>query len=330
MNYKDTVEKNTEQLLRKRNVVMVGYGTKYIHGKNTGRPAIVVGVTKKERLADLAKKDIVPAMIDGIDTDVTEVGEIKLLDIIRTKKFRPAPGGISIGEKSITAGTLGCVVWKDQEKLILSNNHVLANCNQAPIGSEILQPGPADGGNVKLDTLANLVEFVPIQMDDTSDCTLTRATVWLFNKLAKALHRRSRLVSHVSAENLVDCGLAKPTNNKDIMHSILEDSGSHVTVESYCDPTIGLKVKKSGRTTGTTYGQVSLTNVTITVGLGDGKMATFKEQFGIPQPFGGGGDSGSVIMNSATNAAVGLLFAGSDKIIFANTWHNVREALDLD
>ena len=329
MNYIEIVEKNTEQLLRKRNVVMVGYGSKHAHGKDIGRPAIVVGVTKKEPLRCLAKKDIVPAVIDGIDTDVTEVGEIKLLDVIRTKKFRPVPGGVSIGEKSITAGTLGCAVRRDQEKLILSNNHVLANCNQAPIGSEILQPGPADGGNVKLDTLARLVDFVPIRLDDTSDCVITRIAVWVFNKLAKSLHRRSRLVSQVMAENLVDCALAKPLYDADITNAILEDDGP-VLLDSYCDPTIGLKVKKSGRTTGTTRGQVSLTDVTMTVSMGNGKTATFKDQFGIPQPFGDGGDSGSVIMNSVTNAAVGLLFAGSDKMIFANTWRNVREALDLD
>ena len=329
MNYQSIVERNTEQLRRKRNVVMVGYGTKWSAGKDTGRPAIVVGVIKKEPLRCLAKKDIIPAMIDGIDTDVTEEGEIKLLEVIRTKKYRPAPGGISIGEKSITAGTMGTAVRRDQEKLILSNNHVLANCNRASIGSEILQPGPADGGNVKLDTLARLVDFVPIQLDETSDCSITRIVVWAFNKLAKALHRRSRLVSMVESENLVDCALAKPLYDADIANAILEDDGP-VLLDSYCDPSIGLKVKKSGRTTGTTRGQVSLTNLTITVGMGDGKTATFKEQFGIPQPFGDGGDSGSVIMNSVTNAAVGLLFAGSDKIIFANTWRNVREALDLD
>lgn len=330
MNYQEIVERNTEQLRRKRNVVMVGYGSKYIRNRDTGRPAIVVGVIKKERLADLAKKDIIPAMIDGVDTDVTEEGEIRLLDVIRTKKFRPVPGGVSIGEKSITAGTLGCAVRRDQEKLMLSNNHVFANCNQAHIGSEILQPAPADGGNVKLDTIAKLVGFVPIQMDDTSDCAITRIVVWAFNKMARALNRRSRLVSQVELENLVDCAIAKPIYSNDLINSILEDSGDHVLIDSYCDPFIGLKVKKSGRTTGTTRGQVALTNVTMTVGLGNGKTATFKEQFGIPQPFGDGGDSGSVIMNSVTNAAVGLLFAGSDKTIFANTWRNVREALDLD
>ena len=67
-------------------------------------------------------------------------------------------GGVSIGHYAITAGTPGAFV-KDKttaETLILSNNHVMANSNDASIGDAILQPGPADGGKSPQDRIAAL------------------------------------------------------------------------------------------------------------------------------------------------------------------------------
>ena len=70
-----------KELLKKRNVVSVGKGTKKVGGVSTGRPCIVVGVTKKVPLADLSVRDIIPRKIGNPseETDVVEVGEIKLL-----------------------------------------------------------------------------------------------------------------------------------------------------------------------------------------------------------------------------------------------------------
>ncbi len=49
----------------------------------------------------------------------------------------------------MTAGTLGCLVKKDHEYYILSNNHVLANENEAYMGDPILQPDPYDGEDLE-------------------------------------------------------------------------------------------------------------------------------------------------------------------------------------
>lgn len=66
-------------------------------------------------------------------------------------RMRPAPGGISVGHYRITAGTLGCLATglsapRNSRLMILSNNHVLANSNNAAYGDCICQPGPYDGG----------------------------------------------------------------------------------------------------------------------------------------------------------------------------------------
>ncbi|NIU63493.1 MAG: hypothetical protein GWN66_23410, partial [Pseudomonas stutzeri] len=82
-----------------------------------------------------------------MQTDVQETGVIRALQD-HTAKWRPAPGGVSIGHVDITAGTLGCLVVRGDHIYILSNNHVLANSNEAEPGDAILQPGPHDGGTM--------------------------------------------------------------------------------------------------------------------------------------------------------------------------------------
>lgn len=53
-------------------------------------------------------------------------------------RIRKAPGGVSVGHYKITAGTLGCLATRGRRLLILSNNHVLANSNNARTGDPIL------------------------------------------------------------------------------------------------------------------------------------------------------------------------------------------------
>src|SRR3990172_1500990 len=121
----------------------------------------------------LSAKDLLPEKIDSMPTDVVKSGVFKALlrsesfggqALSRTDRMRPCPGGFSIGHYMITAGTLGMVVRdsKTGQRLILSNNHVLANSNEGKIGDSILQPGPYDGGADPQDLIAYLDRFVPI------------------------------------------------------------------------------------------------------------------------------------------------------------------------
>src|SRR5256885_12833142 len=49
--------------------------------------------------------------------------------------------GFSVGHPAITAGSIGARVTDGVNVYILSNNHVLANSNDASIGDPELQPG---------------------------------------------------------------------------------------------------------------------------------------------------------------------------------------------
>ncbi|MGH2657359.1 MAG: PKD domain-containing protein, partial [Actinomycetota bacterium] len=87
---------------------------------------------------------------------------------------------------------------------------------------------------------------------------------------------------------------------------------------------LGLDVKKYGRTTELTQGQVTEINVTVSVCyevvfIFCTKSATFVDQLGIAGgTFSAGGDSGSLIVSQNGNNPVGLLFAGSDTRTLAN------------
>jgi len=73
-----------KDLLKKKNVVVVGRGKKIVGGVTTDREAIIVGVIKKitprsKAAAQLGLDNVVPQFINGVETDVIEVGEIRAL-----------------------------------------------------------------------------------------------------------------------------------------------------------------------------------------------------------------------------------------------------------
>lgn len=66
-------------LMRKANVVGVGIGLRQRGGEPTGEPVIVVSVTHKVPLSQLAPGDVVPHELEGIPVDVQAVGELRAL-----------------------------------------------------------------------------------------------------------------------------------------------------------------------------------------------------------------------------------------------------------
>lgn len=108
---KQIKKKYEKELFAKENVVGVAIGFKYVGGKKTDELSVIIDVVKKVAKNDLAKKDLVPKKLDGVKTDVFETGLIRAL-YDPTQKYRPAPGGVSIGHKDITAGTLGVSILR--------------------------------------------------------------------------------------------------------------------------------------------------------------------------------------------------------------------------
>lgn len=345
-----------ESLLAKPNVVGVAVGLK----NQVGEPSVVVLVEQKLPLAALSADAMVPKEIDGVRTDVVEVGYLRAYASPRDR-FRPEiPCGVSIGHYKITAGTLGAIVTDTQtgERLILSNNHVLANSNNALVGDAILQPGPADGGQNPGDLVARLERFIPLRYTDDPDtpppptpppptpppggggtgCDILTLVVSIVNGLAALLGSGQRVApvaaplpptpqtAGISAQipvNEVDCALAKPLDPSKFTGDILgigQVSGTKAAA-------LGMKVRKSGRTTGYTEGTVTLLNATVNVAYGS-RTARFTGQV-ITTPISQGGDSGSLIVDGTENKAVGLLYAGSNLSTIFNPIDKVLAALKV-
>ena len=322
-------EKHGASIMAKENVVGMGVGYKETKGIKTDRMALVVMVKKKVPVQELKEGDVIPAEIEGVITDVIEVGEIVALQA-RTDRWRPAPGGVSIGHYKITAGTLGVLVRdvETDEVLILSNNHVMADSNDATQGDPILQPGPHDGGTVAEDTIANLARFVPIQFESEpppSPCPFSKAAAGIANFLARLFGSKHRLLPVVIQQaNQVDGALAKPVS-PDVVSSEILEIGSVIEDR---EAELGMGVRKSGRTTGLTTGTVQLLDASVQVGYGGGRTALFTNQI-LTTNMSKGGDSGSLLVDGEGNKAVGLLFAGSDQVTIHNPIGFVKDALKV-
>ncbi len=323
-------ERHERYLLGKRNVTGVGIGFKKAKGKKTNELSIVVLVEKKLPETVLKDEDIIEKELEGVPTDVQEVGRIKALiqeENPRIKKWRPAPGGVSIGHHDITAGTLGVTVKdaKTGELLLLSNNHVLANSNEGDIGDSIFQPGPYDGGREE-DKIAELHRFVPINFQvDPGSCPFASGTARTINELFQTVGSHHRLVPvRLSGKvNTVDAAVALPVSNDLVRGGILDIGVLRGTKEAELD----MVVEKCGRTTGRTEGTVDVMDTTVNVMYGLGQLATFSHQL-VLSALSQGGDSGSVVVSE--NKAVGLLFAGSEDVTICNPITLVMGALHIE
>jgi hypothetical protein len=290
-NYQKIIDKYSEQIGQKKNVVAVAIGKKWVNGTPSDKDAIIVLVKEKVPLDQLSESDKIPKNLDGVITDVVgKVGDIQSLAY--TKRYRPAPGGVSCGHPRITAGTLGAY-FRDRSKhtVILSNNHVLAAENRSRVGDYIYQPGKYDGGTSR-DKIGNLKAFQ----------RLVKRNQRITNP-----HLRRRV-----NYNLEDSAIAKVTNRKFANDSI-KDIGKIVGFNH--NPRVGLAVQKTGRTTGHTRGRVIGIHATVYVNYSMGTLI-FKDQI-LTNAMSQGGDSGSLLLDN-NRKAVGLLFAGSNSITVHN------------
>jgi hypothetical protein len=233
-----------------------------------------------------------------------------------TRRMRPCPAGFSIGNVAITAGTLSGVVYDllpgasvnppapgigiPGRFYLLSNNHVLAASNAAPLGSPIVQPGPADGGTDPADRIGTLSRFIPLQF---------------FPPVPLPLQN-----------NVVDCAIAE-CQFQDATREIYFN-GAPRGWRRRNNIRVGDLVRKTGRTTNTSIGRVIAIGATVDVSYGPAGIARLRDQI-VTTAMSAGGDSGSLV-TSLDGAAVGLLFAGSSQATIANYFENVRALLRVE
>jgi hypothetical protein len=121
----------------------------------------------------------------------------------------------------------------------------------------------------------------------------------------------------------VDAAIARPLDGADVSDQILEIGVIQGTIQGE----LGMAIKKSGRTTGLTTGEILQIDVSVNVQYGTGRIARFTDQL-MAGAMSQGGDSGSAVLDE-NNRLVGLLFAGSDTSTVINRIENVFSELGV-
>lgn len=312
-------EFHTNVLMANPGVVGTGVGL-----NADGEPVVVI-LTETRGVRGL------PRTLDGVPVVVRQAGKIYALhhrpghskggevepapsEPARNERWpRPVPIGVSTGHPEITAGTIGARVTDGTAVFALSNNHVYADENNGSVGDNALQPGPFDGGVDPVDAIGTLVAYARIKFDgspNTIDAAIASVDYGDFD-------------GNGSSELAV--GNSTPSDGYGVPKS--------TTRAAY----VNQKVKKYGRTTGLTKGNVYVINATVDVGYSSG-VARFVNQIVIqPGGFSAGGDSGSLIVvdgkgrdKAYNNEPVGLLFAGSAFFTIANPIDAVLDRFGVD
>ena len=275
------------------NIVGVGISDKLAGNDYTGQTSVTVYVAAKRPEGLVDPRALVAREVNGVPTDVVAIGELHALP--HRGRYRPAPGGVSVGHYRITAGTVACLVRRGRQLFVLSNNHVLANSNEATQGDPIRQPGRADGGGAA-DVIATLSQWVPIRFGgpvNRMDAAIAQARPTLVTSTNRCFGR---------------IGSTPLPCRRDLL------------------------VKKCGRTTQLTRGRVTDCDATVWVNY-NGWRALFQNQMIIVSltaaAFSAPGDSGSLILSDQETRPVGLLFAGSSSHTIASPIATVLAALNV-
>jgi hypothetical protein len=229
---------------------------------------IVFYVRKKLPLDRCRKRQRLPGVINGVPTDVLEAG---------TPRLAARPGSLLIVPEDTldNAGTLGAVVEDDEgRRYLLSNNHVLANINQNPIGHPIL------GSDMQTE-IASLSAFVALDVD---------------------------------GPNEVDAALAQLDNPSAVRTRLRSPAGplaDSTPTAALLGNEVGKRGAGSGFTTGVVHSPLASKRIEDEQGdsllIIDAIVIEDSEE-----PFSVGGDSGSLIVDQETKQAVALLIGRTD------------------
>jgi hypothetical protein len=207
---------------------------------------------------------------------------------VRNEHFGVSGGNVNdITTRFCCSGTLGSLITDGTTRYILSNNHVLARGDKAVAGEDVSQPGLIDNNCAVATVVADFTGAAPLGSN-------------------------------------VDAAVAQLRTGQMDATGFIEDIG--VPSSTVVNPSVGLGVAKSGRTTGFTTGTIASINTSVSVqyqaNCGSGKKFTvaYTNQVVInSSTFSAGGDSGSLIVtNNASHNPVALLFAGSSTTTIGN------------
>ncbi|MFU8796988.1 MAG: InlB B-repeat-containing protein, partial [Dehalococcoidia bacterium] len=283
---------------------------------DTGIVGVAHSETARELIVFVEDEDVmsrVPASVQGYPVSVEVTGRIEALGAQvgdapvyisedRRGEVSPLVGGTSLsawirrGPLTVRyAGTLGMVTYDNK---ILSNAHVIAKEPDTgdflDIGTPLVQPGSGDGGTLA-DRVGELEAYIPIDFGS-------------------------------NGRNYADAAIGSIDTAVSVSPGEQLGEGGSYWIQGWTTVSKGDTVRKSGRTTGVTTGQVVHTNASVWVTYGD-QSAYFVDQIVVSQTngsFAAPGDSGSAV--DRDGEFVGLLFAGSEThAVISKAVHIIRD-----
>jgi hypothetical protein len=282
-----------------RNVVGIGLAAKLKGGREVAPEAVRFYVDHKiPGKSEIPQDHLLPETIDGLPTDVIEVGRIRCGAAAAAASLPHIiqPGtscGVKFGRCGDGAtGTVGAIVSRGEKRYLLSSAHVLARAHGFVMGAPILCPGP-----VELPLLAYEAHSIHTRR--------ARGHAHAGQPGAHSLPKaedfhRARLADYVMLSldepNHMDAGIAEITSPY-FAPEIL-DIGA-LTRNTPFAALKGMPVMKRGLATGLTRGEVIDTDFDGRVDFPVGSM-TFEDQFLIEgdqdSPFAWEGDSGALVV----------------------------------
>lgn len=262
----------------------VGFGTKEVNGAGVGTgPALRIYVRRKLAKGKVRPKDRIPKIINGLPTDVIQVGTFK-------SAARPVEGGFPGRNPKVSCGTLGCLVRGNTpaNRYILSCFHVLGVIGAAVPSDPVIEPC----NGTQIAELWSWMDFLP-------------------------------------EGNRVDCAIARLLNPGDFLPNLRGLGRQNpATMDAFEHQT----VKKSGMNApGVTLGVVFDVSADFPVTYQQGTFG-FIDQIlvrGVGGAFGFGGDSGSLVVDATSLAAVGLMFATDGELGLINPIKTVLDDLEV-
>jgi hypothetical protein len=223
-------------------------------------------------------------------------------------------------------GTLGALVENAAgQKFILSNNHVLAESDQAKIGDVIDQPGLMDGAcipladaSTRLHAVGRLRAYLPLSARSTNvDAALATVNPEAIN----------------SSGAILELGPLRDG----VLIPAPPMAGDGETLQP---DNLDMPVVKSGRTTGLTCSHISAVDLAVKVNYYKDCAETqpyeskiFHGQIAIEgDHFTDSGDSGALVLDATNAEAIGMYFAGGtngdgDTLSLVNPIHDVLSEL---
>ena len=245
------------------NVIGVGVARKRVGKIDKRRLCVVFYVRKKLPLRRCLKRQRLPGSINGVPTDVIEAG---------TPRLTARPGTLLVVPEDTmdNSGTLGAVIEDEENRrYLLSNNHVLANINQNPIGHPIL-------GEDMQTQIATLSAFVALDVNGP-------------NEVDAAL-------AELDDPSAVRTGLRRPAG------PLLDGTPTAAVLGNE----VCKRGASSGYTTGTIHSPLASKRIEDEQGdsllVVDAIVIEDSDEF-----FSVGGDSGSLIVDVEARRAMGLL-----------------------